>query len=296
MEIKGKLIMTVDLDEWYYCRWATGSPNSIWPSTNKFFEEYYGTTKPTGELYAPTEKILDLFNKHSIKATFFVTGEACSYYPDLVKEIVENGHSVACHGLKHVDADLVTREQYQRDIEESKRTIENTIKNKVIGYRAPNLIVYPWMIDILENKGFLYDSSVCLCRSINGKYGYTKAPSNPYRLSEKDMQEPGNRKIIEFPIPAFPYLKLPGANGHMTRIAGLWWVDYTLRKALQNGYGIYFFHPFELAKRPKNINKKFYFRNSGPKFINMLSKLLTKYNCIPIEDVLENYIRIPRKE
>ncbi len=288
--MKNKIIITVDLDEWYHCRWATGSPNSKWCNTQEFFKDYYGTSEPIGELRVPTNQILDLFDKYEVKATFFILGEVCSFYPDLVKEIIEHGHNMACHGLRHVDADLITKVQFENELIYSKRLLENITKKRAIGYRAPNLVIYPWMIDILEKNGFLYDSSVCPARKMFGKYGYTRAPSNPYRLSKGSIDVPGERKFVEIPIPVFPYLKLPAAVGIMTRIMGVRWTEIALEKALSKGFATYYFHPYELNFKPRNIDKKLFFRNCGDKFAKMLEILLKEYTFISAEDAIKEMV------
>jgi len=36
-----KLFVSVDMDEWYLARWATGSENSIWSSPEDVFAKLY---------------------------------------------------------------------------------------------------------------------------------------------------------------------------------------------------------------------------------------------------------------
>src|SRR4030095_8806692 len=94
--------LSVDVDEWYHCRWATGSPRSRWKDTAAVFREHYRSDRPSGELREPTRRILDLFDRHGVRGAFFVLGEVAGFYPDLVREIATRGHEVACHGFHHV--------------------------------------------------------------------------------------------------------------------------------------------------------------------------------------------------
>ena len=48
-----------------------------------------------------TRAILDLFDAHDVKATFFVKGLLAERHADLVKEIVRRGHTVANHSHTH---------------------------------------------------------------------------------------------------------------------------------------------------------------------------------------------------
>jgi peptidoglycan-N-acetylglucosamine deacetylase len=46
-------------------------------------------------------KLLNLFKKEGIKATFFVTGMMAKQYPDLIHRILEEGYELGCHGYTH---------------------------------------------------------------------------------------------------------------------------------------------------------------------------------------------------
>lgn len=48
-----------------------------------------------------TRAVLDLFDRHQVKATFFVKGTLAEQQPDLVRELVARGHSVANHSHTH---------------------------------------------------------------------------------------------------------------------------------------------------------------------------------------------------
>ena len=47
------------------------------------------------------ERLLELFHKHNIKATFFITGYYAEHEPEDVKRIAQAGHEIACHGYEH---------------------------------------------------------------------------------------------------------------------------------------------------------------------------------------------------
>lgn len=50
-----------------------------------------------------TEPILDALKKHSVKATFFLVGNYLETQPDLVRRMVEEGHTVGNHTYSHPD-------------------------------------------------------------------------------------------------------------------------------------------------------------------------------------------------
>lgn len=48
-----------------------------------------------------TKQVLDILQKNNIKGTFFVVGQNVKNYPDLVKRVVTDGHTIANHTWHH---------------------------------------------------------------------------------------------------------------------------------------------------------------------------------------------------
>lgn len=55
-----------------------------------------------------TEPILDALKKHDAKGTFFVVGHFLETAPDLVKRMVEEGHTVGNHTYHHLDMPTIS--------------------------------------------------------------------------------------------------------------------------------------------------------------------------------------------
>lgn len=90
-----------------------------------------------------TLKVLQTLRKHNIKATFFMKGSAASVYPEIVKQVVNEGHIVGNHSYTHPTFPL---------IEESKQDSE--IKNA-------DKLLYKYMRPGLRMFRFPYGSSTC---------------------------------------------------------------------------------------------------------------------------------------
>lgn len=276
---KPALAVTVDMDEWYHCRWATGSSRSRWKDTATFFRDRYGSDRPIGEVREPMDRVLALFARHGVRATFFILGEMALAYPDIVRRVVAAGHEVASHGMHHVDLRERTQLAFVDELRRAKGILEDVSGQPVVGYRAPNLIIESWVLDTLHNLGFAYDSSVCPSRTLFGKYkGLARAPQTPYRPAEGDLSRSGSHPVVELPIPSFPVLRLPAATGIMTRVAGEWWCRAGLAQALQKGAATYYFHPYEIAPAPCFPNMPFkvrlFLRRTGPWLERTLDHLL----------------------
>ena len=48
-----------------------------------------------------THRLLDILDNYNMKATFFILGWVADRSPDLVREIFNRKHEVACHGYSH---------------------------------------------------------------------------------------------------------------------------------------------------------------------------------------------------
>jgi peptidoglycan/xylan/chitin deacetylase (PgdA/CDA1 family) len=263
-----RAVLSVDLDEWYHCRWATGSIGSRWKDTAAFFREHYGGDAPRGELREPTRRILDLFDRLQLRATFFILGEVATFYPELVREIEARGHEVGCHGFHHVDSDLLGPDGFRRELSEARRVLASLCARPPIGYRAPNLLVRDWMIPILRDEGFRYDASVCTARGVLGKdFGHPHRATSPYRFRDRfSLPDPAG-DMVEIPLPTFPVLRLPAATGILTRVAGRTWTLVALRRALRDGDAQYYFHPYEMGPRPAiplSLRERIFLRRLGP--------------------------------
>ncbi|RZM82836.1 polysaccharide deacetylase family protein [Leptolyngbya iicbica] len=66
-----------------------------------------------------TVQILDVLQRHDIKATFFVLGSNVSRLPDVVQRIVAEGHELALHSHTHPNFLTLTREQKEAEIAQS---------------------------------------------------------------------------------------------------------------------------------------------------------------------------------
>lgn len=261
-------MLSVDVDEWYHCRWATGSPTARWRDSETFFREHYKSDRPRGELVSPTRRILDLFERRGVRGTFFVLGEVARFYPDLVREIAARGHEVGCHGDHHVDVDLLGEEGFRRELKHGRESVARLLERPPAGYRAPNLLLRDYMIPVLRENGFRYDASVCTARAYLGKdFGHDHFAQNPYRFRERFARPDPGGDLVEIPIPVFPGLRLPAATGILTRVAGVHWTLVSLKDALRTGDAQYYFHPYELGPRPDvalSLRERLFLRRLGP--------------------------------
>ncbi|MDE6941593.1 MAG: polysaccharide deacetylase family protein, partial [Lachnospiraceae bacterium] len=69
--------------------------------------------------------ILDALKKHNVPATFFVVGHYLESAPDLVKQMVADGHFVGNHTYHHLDmSSIASKESFEKEM----RDVETLFK------------------------------------------------------------------------------------------------------------------------------------------------------------------------
>lgn len=82
-----------------------------------------------------TEKILDALKKHNVKATFFLVGNYFETQPDLVRRMVEEGHTVGNHTYSHPDMSAIGDEaSFRTELEKNE-----ALYREIVGSDMPKL-------------------------------------------------------------------------------------------------------------------------------------------------------------
>jgi polysaccharide deacetylase family protein (PEP-CTERM system associated) len=236
-----------------------------------------------------TRRLLDLFDRHEVKATHFVLGWVAERFPDLVKEIDARGHEVASHGYSHQLVYDQTPEVFYNETTRSKEILENILGKAVIGYRAASYSITRkslWALDILHDLGFKYDSSIFPIR--HDRYGIPDAEPLPHRL-----KTPNGNHIVEFPLTTSSIfgIKMPAAGGGYFRLYPYAFSKYLLSKVQKNDKPIVFYlHPWEIDSEQPRVKvsalSTFRHYNNLHKCERRLEKLLVDFSFSTMTDVL----------
>jgi polysaccharide deacetylase family protein (PEP-CTERM system associated) len=152
---------------------------------------------PGGEQYkervpANTHAYMSWLNRHGFKCTFFTVGEVAEKYPSLIKEILAEGHEIACHTNKHIPLDKQDPASFKKDLEENIRWLREAGATDIKGFRAPIFSLTEktkWAFDVLTELGFSYSSSVLPAKS--PLYGWPEFGQAPKRV---------NNSLVEIPM------------------------------------------------------------------------------------------------
>jgi len=105
-------------------------------------------------------RILDLLDRHSIKMTSFMIGDAVRRHPDVAAEIVRRGHEAGAHGRSWQRQYQLPRPQETEWITDSVAAIEDTTGTRPTGYN--NYWIRPGVntLEILQDLGSATASTI----------------------------------------------------------------------------------------------------------------------------------------
>ena len=232
------------------------------------------------------DALLNCCDRYHVTGTVFFTGRFAQAYPDLVRSCHERGHQLGTHGWAHggLDEDEDFRRagyEQQRDwIRRATEAVEQAAGVRPLIFRAPNLWVGETTLRVLEEEGYLYDSSVPARRFDLGfgRVHYLKyfwAPTSPYRPCTSDLGRPGASIITEVP----PSACLFPINLATLRVLGLPLLGKMITWITRKSTDLVFYcHPSEFVRAtdqvfPKSMSK-WNRMGMGPHNLSLVGDLL----------------------
>ena len=277
--------LTVDVEDYY----QVGALSSVirpedWPKWPSRVEQN-------------TDRLLELFERKSARATFFTLGWIAERHPDLVRRIRDAGHEVASHGYSHQLVYEQAPETFRDEAARSKGLLEDILGEPVTGYRAASYSITPesrWALDILVELGFTWDSSLFPIR--HDVYGMPGTPETPYRLNTDNGGE-----LVEFPLSTLKLFgqRIPIAGGGYFRLFPYWFSQWGLGRINQNGEPfIFYLHPWEIdPEQPRvddlSLKSRFRHYNNLDVFYARLERLLDRFRFGAVTDVLAEKNLLP---
>jgi peptidoglycan/xylan/chitin deacetylase (PgdA/CDA1 family) len=236
---------------------------SVWISTFKL-------TSPTplsrGEYGARVglPRILSLLERHAVPATFFVPAHTAASFPESVRGLAAAGHEIAVHGFVHESPVALTRAEELDLLTRSEEVLRKVTGVRPVGYRSPAWDLSPHTMQILEERGYLYDSSLM---------ADDFRPYRPRRgdvVTEQGFVAGPECNLIEFPVawelddhPYFQFMSRPINQGlrNPEEVGAIWRAEFDYCRS-QVADGV-----FNLTNHPEIIGR-------GPR-IEMLDRLVT---------------------
>ncbi len=109
-----------------------------------------------------TRRLLKLFDKYGIKATWFIPGHSIETFPEETRMIVAAGHEIGVHGYTHENPIAMTPEQEEAILTKCIGLIEEFSGRRPTGYVAPWWEFSPVTNELLLKHGIKYDHSLMM--------------------------------------------------------------------------------------------------------------------------------------
>ncbi|MEG1543225.1 MAG: polysaccharide deacetylase family protein [Tannerellaceae bacterium] len=207
-----------------------------------------------------TKKILNVLKQQEVKATFFCTANYALRAPELIKEMLANGHEVASHGYYHSTFEVA-------DLLSSRNALEELTGRPITGYRMARMM--PVDEKAIADAGYTYNSSLNpTC--IPGRYCHL---NKPRRWFYKEG-------VLQLPVSVTPWLRFPLFWLSCHHLPTFIYHLLALRTYRYDGYLITYFHPWEFVElgKMKELNLPYVItHHSGQDMVGRLNDFIAYF-------------------
>ena len=246
-------------------------------------------------------RLLDLFDRYGIRATFFVCGDDVPTHGRTIVEMAQRGHEIANHSTAHRNGFAQFDPAAKRaDIAATGDRIARVTGSLPVGFKSPGFSFSDDLPDVLAELGYLYDSSLlptpyapllrALYRTLSRRtidpthFGRARnglAPLHPFKLMA------AGRGLWEAPVTTIPLLRLP-MHSTFVLSAGRWLFDLGFGLARRRGVPInYLLHAADVVDAVGDPGLASYrFLNQSwaekrPLYEHILATLSAAYRLVP---------------
>ncbi|SFK27911.1 probable sporulation protein, polysaccharide deacetylase family [Halobacillus dabanensis] len=104
-----------------------------------------------GEEYIPD--MVEILNKHQVKATFFIDGAFANDFTHLVQMIEEEGHTLGSHGYKHKDMAQMSKQEARNNLEQANDLLFALTKEEIKYFAPPSGSFNTGTVEVADEMG-----------------------------------------------------------------------------------------------------------------------------------------------
>jgi peptidoglycan-N-acetylglucosamine deacetylase len=102
-----------------------------------------------------TPRILEILDKHQVKATFFIIGSKAENQESLLRQVVAAGHAIGNHSYSHAFFfDLFGRRKMEQDLQKTEDLILKVTGRKPELFRPPYGVTTPVLAKVVKKMGY----------------------------------------------------------------------------------------------------------------------------------------------
>lgn len=107
-------------------------------SSGTVHDKWIALTFDDGPYPPYTDYLLDVLKAKRVHATFFLVAEQAQQYPELVRRMTAEGHTVGLHAFRHRDFLKLTEEEKRKDLEQGKNLLRDITGKNPVYWRPPH--------------------------------------------------------------------------------------------------------------------------------------------------------------
>ena len=107
-------------------------------SSGTVHDKWIALTFDDGPYPPYTDRLLDVLKAKRVHATFFLVAEQAQQYPELVRRMKAEGHTVGLHAFRHRDFLKLTEEEKRKDLEQGKNLLRDITGKNPMYWRPPH--------------------------------------------------------------------------------------------------------------------------------------------------------------
>jgi peptidoglycan/xylan/chitin deacetylase (PgdA/CDA1 family) len=223
-------IFSMDIEDWYHLDYFEGKP-----------------IDPSQTMLDGLNVYHDILTHYQIPSSYFLLGELIIPLASTLRQLAEEGADIGVHGWSHLRPLLMEPIELKKDLNKTKKLLEDVIQKPVLGYRAPCCSLDRDRLDVVRDVGFAYDSSRILFKE-HPLYGTLDMDG----FSERIASVFRSGDFFEFQLSTLHLagFNVPVSGGGYIRIFPWFLMSRLLKNYLRyNEIYLLYIHPFELSRK-----------------------------------------------
>lgn len=186
--------------------------------------------------------VLNILDDLKIKITFFIVGKDASieFNKPYLQQIIKRGHELGNHSFNHESwLQKYSHDEIVKEINDSHQILSDIAGEPLVGFRGPGFSWSPDLLEVLSEKGYIYDASTLptwigpLARKyyfmtsglskeerkdrseLFGKFSDGLRSNKPYTWTLNN-----GKNIFEIPVSVIPVLRVPFHLSYLLYLSG----------------------------------------------------------------------------
>lgn len=120
------------------------------------------------------QRMLDVWKRHGIKSSCYVDGLTVSLYPELARQVLDEGHELLAQGWTHKYLPQMTVAEQAKSLDDTLAAMSDVLNYRPKGFSSPGGNMTAETFSLLADRGFTYscglrNAEVPFIIEVNGK-------------------------------------------------------------------------------------------------------------------------------